>query len=699
MKRPTVLHCVREWGVPSQRFVVDLVTTTTATRAMVACGEDGGGHRAPVRVPVHLVPPRLGRRGEIAAIAALAATRRADLLHCHLGYWAGAVGRAAAAVRRPWVVSLHGHDFLVRVKEHGPRALEPLRRADLVIVPSSFLAAEVERQGIDPDRIRVIPSGVDLARFAFRERAPGPDGRVVVTFVGRFAEKKGALDATTAVSEVARRHPKVVARFVGYGPQEAELRAALTGAPFAAEIVDGRTPGAVEQALAETHLVVTPSRTGSDGDAETLSVVNLEAQASGVPIVTSRHGGIPEGVADDSAVLTAEGDLAALTAALDDLVAHPERWPAMGRAGRRHVALNFELGARTAEVEAAYGALLDRRPFAEARARRSEWPIVSVVVPTYNRRDLVSRTMDALEQQTYPADRVEVVVADDASTDGTIDALEQRSTRWPLRVVTHEVNRSAAEARNSGLAVATGEIIAFTDSDCRPVPTWLEALVAGMDDGVDVVQGRTGPDPDQPLEPLSRTQWVPAEYGLYETCNLAYRRSALDAVGARPFHSDLARDVLAVLGDRLGRLGFGEDTELAWRVKRAGAVSRFAPLAVVHHEVFEPDPGYLVRRAALSACFPLLARRVPELRNAFLWHGLFVGPHRLRVLLALGGAAAAPKRPAAVLLTMPYLMATIRPGRKAWKRRLKAMPVLASRDAVETAALLYGSVKARTVVL
>jgi hypothetical protein len=241
--------------------------------------------------------------------------------------------------------------------------------------------------------------------------------------------------------------------------------------------------------------------------------------------------------------------------------------------------------------------------------------------------------------------------------------------------------------------------VAFTDSDCRPDPTWLEALVAGLGSGVDIVQGRTTPDPTQPLEPLSRSQWVPAEYGLYETCNLAYRREVLDGLAEGPFGSDLARDVLAVVGDRLGGLGFGEDTELAWRAKRTGAVSRFAAGAIVRHEVFAPDPTYLMRRAMLAACFPLLVRRVPELRDAFLWRHWFVGRRRLVVLSAIAGALLTPLDRRAAALVVPWIVTNARPTRRGWRGRLRALPVLAGRDLVETGALVVGSVKARQVVL
>jgi GT2 family glycosyltransferase len=231
----------------------------------------------------------------------------------------------------------------------------------------------------------------------------------------------------------------------------------------------------------------------------------------------------------------------------------------------------------------------------------------------------------------------------------------------------------------------------------------VEALLAGMREGVDLVQGRTTADPTQPLERLSRTQWTPAEFGLYETCNVAYRRTAFEAVGG--FDLGLAARVAQVLGPRWERYPFGEDTDLGWRVKRAGGRSAFAVHAVVDHEVSPPDRPLLVRRAALSAAFPLIVKEVPELRRTFLTGGFVLGRHRVWLWLGTSGviAAAASGRWALAALALPYLDSTFslrRMHRRAGRRGLLRDGLfLLRRDAVETAALVRGSLRTRNVVL
>ena len=671
-----MLHVARDWVRPSEGFVADVLRTTTATEPSLAYGTHWDGALLPPRatpVPAGPLP-----------LAAVAVARRAQVLHAHFGYWAGPVAGVARRTGRPWALSLHGHDLLVEGVPAAPRA-------DLVVVPSGFLADAASRAGVRDERLRVIPSGLDLAGLPFRVRTPRSDGTVVVTFAGRYVEKKGVRDAARAFARAREALPQLRFRFVGHGPLEGELRALLRELRLDAELLDGAAPGAVRAALASTDLLLTASRVADDGDAETFGLVNLEAHACGVPVVTTATGGVPEAVSPEAARLVPEGDVRALADALVQVASEPGRWEEMGRAGRAHVVLRHELGARVADLEQQWTALARRGPLPAVAAPRSALPAVSVVVVTAGRRALVGRALDSLAQQTYLGP-TEVVVVDNASDDGTAADLAAR----PVTVLTTPQHLHVAAARNRAAAASSGALLAFTDDDCRPAPTWLEGLVASWREGVALVQGRTTADPQQPVEPLSRTQWTPAEAGLYETSNVAYDRLSFDAAGG--FDEAFADEVAQVLGPRFGRYPFGEDTDLAWRVKRSGGASRFAATAVVHHHVFPPDRSYLLRRAVVGAGWPLLLRRVPELAG-LLTGGVVLGAHRRDVLLAVAGAAGAVVDRRAAVLALPWAWRVVRPLDPGRRARVEAAPWVALRDVVETAALLHGSRRARRLVL
>src|SRR5688500_172634 len=115
-----------------------------------------------------------------------------------------------------------------------------------------------------------------------------------------------------------------------------------------------------------------------------------------------------------------------------------------------------------------YGILVDTR-------REGDAPDVSVVVATRNRRRLLERLLTALEAQSFPPGRFEVVFADDGSTDGTPGLLSGRAATLPFRlaVIRSEESRGPATARNAAWRVSRGPIVAFTDDDCEPTSRWL----------------------------------------------------------------------------------------------------------------------------------------------------------------------------------------------------------------------------------
>lgn len=322
-------------------------------------------------------------------------------------------------------------------------------------------------------------------------------------------------------------------------------------------------------------------------------------------------------------------------------------------------------------------------------------PRVSVVVPVRNRRDLLRALLDALAAQTF-ADH-EVVVVDDGSTDGAPDeARADASAGRPIKLVSAG-GAGAVAARRLGVSVARGEILAFTDSDCRPEPEWLATGVAAIDAGADAVQGRTVPERNHFV--LERTVSLPREDGIYPTCNMFYRREAYDAAGG---FDPAAADRLGFRqGSSLRGLGFGEDTLLGWRVRRNGRMV-FVSDAVVRHAVFRPDVRDAVRRAWATGGFPALVREVPELRDILLTDRVWLGSRRRAPLYAGAVAAVAGRRRvAAVGLAAWAAAGTVGLVRQERSRRrfVKVLPVQLALDAITAGALVAGSIRARSPVL
>ncbi|MGH2728565.1 MAG: glycosyltransferase [Actinomycetota bacterium] len=322
-------------------------------------------------------------------------------------------------------------------------------------------------------------------------------------------------------------------------------------------------------------------------------------------------------------------------------------------------------------------------------------PRVSVIVPVRDRRDLLRDLLDGLANQTM--NDFEVVVVDDGSTDGSWDEAHNAAGRGLLVRVERTTGIGAVAARSVGVASARSDLLAFTDSDCVPDPGWLAAGVAALESGADIVAGAT--TAARAPDVLERTVYEEVDDGLCATCNVFYRRTAFDAAGG---FTEAGRLLGFRFNRRAKKLGFGEDTLLAWRVRRTGRFE-FEPRALVRHGVLRPSVREILWRTWVVGAFPTLVREVPELRTLLLRGRMWLGPRRRLPVYALIPAAALPWRiwllPAVGVWWVAATTITMRRARGSRKRRLLAIPVEMAVDAITAVALVAGSIRARTLVL
>lgn len=292
--------------------------------------------------------------------------RSYDVLHCQFGSVgrAAAMLRAAGLIQAPILTTFHGFDLNAYPRRHGAGCYRTLfEKGDLFTISSEFARQRLLRLGAPAERVVEWPMGIDVDQFPFAERRRQEGEAVRLLTVARLVEVKGLQVGIEAVARLVRSGKKVHYRIIGEGPLRTKLEARVRELGLE-EVVS--MPGAashdqVKKELIRAHIFVLPGVTASDGAVETQGVVLLEAQATGLPVVASNCGGIPESILPGkSGGLVPERDAGALADQLSRLIDSPERWPEMGRAGRAYVEEKYNLPILLDELVDMYLSLLQK---------------------------------------------------------------------------------------------------------------------------------------------------------------------------------------------------------------------------------------------------------------------------------------------------------------------------------------------------
>lgn len=250
-------------------------------------------------------------------------------------------------------------------------------------------------------------------------------------------------------------------------------------------------------------------------------------------------------------------------------------------------------------------------------------PRVSVVVASYNGASTLKVCLQSLQSLNYPD--YEVILVDDGSTDETAAiAAEYPSVRY----FRHAANEGLSVARNTGIAAASGEIVAFTDSDCRADEDWLFYLIG------DLINSRFAgigghnllpPDDAATAACVMVSPGGPAHVMLTDRlaehipgCNMAFYKWALDSIGGF---------------DPMYRKA-GDDVDICWRLQQRGYRIGFSPAGFVWHYRRNTVRAYLKQQAGYGDAEALLERRHPENFNRFggsIWHGRIYSPAKFGV--------------------------------------------------------------------
>lgn len=277
---------------------------------------------------------------------------RPDVIHAHFGPDGFVVEPIAEALNIPLIVSFYGYD-MSRLVHESPRVWRPRYRrmfdsSAAIVGISHYILDRLADLGAPREKLHLLYPGTQLDRFVYRDPAAEYDGGPVhCLHVGRLTQKKAPLKLIEAFDLARQRlhgQPGLKLQIVGDG----ELRAACDR-EIARRGLDEHVTmlGAVHHdrvldIMHRCHIYTQHCQIADNGDTEGLGVTFIEASACGLPIVTTRHNGIPDVVVDGTTgLLGPEGDAAAMAERIADLARDPARWTQLGRAGRDHVQRRF----------------------------------------------------------------------------------------------------------------------------------------------------------------------------------------------------------------------------------------------------------------------------------------------------------------------------------------------------------------------
>jgi colanic acid/amylovoran biosynthesis glycosyltransferase len=323
---------------------------------------------------------RFGRHAAVTALTYGAAcrytTHRYDIVHAHFGPngIAAAAMRAAGVVSGRLVVTFHGYDLSQYLRERGERVYDGLfEDVDLCLPVTERWERRLIQLGCDAGRVIVHRMGV---KTCGQPESPRPASSLVrVLTTARLVEKKGVEYAIRAVARLAREIPLnyVIA---GDGPERPRLEALTRelGITDCVSLLGWRSEAEIQELLSCSDVFMLPSITARSGDEEGLPVALMEAMCAGLPVLSTKHSGIPELVSDGvEGFLVAERDVDALAHRLAQLSRDDGMRRRMGSAARLRIAERHDSRILNDELVGIYEDLIGAQSSSPAAGQMSEY--------------------------------------------------------------------------------------------------------------------------------------------------------------------------------------------------------------------------------------------------------------------------------------------------------------------------------------
>lgn len=285
-----------------------------------------------------------------------------DIIYCHFGPTGKEFLFLKEVFKLPYITKFYGYDVSGYIRKNDRNVYKKLfEGGDLFLAISNYMRNRLIQLGCPQEKIIVHHMGIDLQKFKFTLRQLPLDGRIKILTVARLVEKKGLNYSIEAVAQVIPKYPNIEYKIVGDGPLRNTLNGLIDelGVREQIKLVGWKDSSEVKALMGKAHIFLLHSVTATNGDMEGIPVSLMEAQAVGVPVISTYHSGIPELVQDGkSGFLVSEKNVDAFSERLSYLIEHPEEWLEMGRNGRNFVEEKYDNVQLTKKLENIYIQLL-----------------------------------------------------------------------------------------------------------------------------------------------------------------------------------------------------------------------------------------------------------------------------------------------------------------------------------------------------
>ena len=281
-----------------------------------------------------------------------------DIVHCHFGP-NGILGMFLKDIKhaKACIVSFHGYDANM-IDVFTKLRYKYLFNYDcLFTVNSDFTKKQIMHLGCEESRIVIIPAPLNIKRFMFKIRNLYENQKIIFLTIGRLIEKKGHEYSIKAIAKIYEHYKNIEYIIVGSGPMENELKSLTKnlGLDNVIKFTGALNHDDISDLYNIAHIFILSAVTAKNGDKEGQALVLQEAQAVGLPVVSTFHNGIPEGVLNGkSGYLVAERDVNALVEKLKYLIDHKELWPTLGKNGREFVKDKYDMSILSKKLENIY---------------------------------------------------------------------------------------------------------------------------------------------------------------------------------------------------------------------------------------------------------------------------------------------------------------------------------------------------------